>query len=159
MSVSASRASARRIRAAVRVNTNGRAAIAAMVFGGLTVIAASAFSYLVFLILATVPMLAATFLERPGQRQATTSVGALTMATVIPLILGAIATGSERDLLRSPTAWTFVAAAAVIGAGIYFLMPIAAVWFEDMQANGRLRKLRERQNALAADWGPEVAKR
>lgn len=162
MNFSAARVSARRVRAASRASrasANGRAAIAAIVLGGLIVIAASSFSYLVFLMLATVPIFAATFLERPGQRQATISVGALTMATVIPLILGAIATGSERDLLRSPTAWTFVAVAAVIGAGIYFLMPIAAVWFEDMQANGKLRKMREQQEALAADWGPEVAKR
>lgn len=144
---------------ASRITANGRAAIAVIVLGGLIIIAASAFSYLVFLILATMPIFAASLLERPGQRQATVSVAALTMSTVIPLILGAIATGSERDLLRSSTAWMFVAAAAVIGIGIYFLLPVAAVWIEDMQSGARLRKLRERQQALIADWGPEVAKR
>ncbi len=144
---------------ASRISVNGRAAIAAILLGGLIVIATSAISYLIFLMLATVPIFAASFLERPGQRQATTSVGALTMSTVIPLILGAIANGSERDLLRSPTAWMFVGVAAAIGVGIYFLMPVVAVWFEDMQANTKLRKMRERQQALTTDWGPEVAKR
>ncbi len=142
-----------------RVSANGRAAIAAIVLGGMIVIAASAFSYLIFLALATLPIFAASLLERPGQRQATTSVGALTMSTVIPLILGAIATGSDRDLLRSSTAWMFVGLAACIGVGIYFMLPLLAVWVEDMRANTRLRKMRERQQALATDWGPEVAKR
>ena len=112
-----------------------------------------------FLVLATLPIVAASLLERPGQRQATVSVAALTMSTVIPLILGAIASGSERDLLRSPTAWTFVVTSACIGFGIYLMLPVLAVWVEDMRANARLRKLRERQQALAADWGPEVVKR
>jgi hypothetical protein len=144
---------------AQRAGVNGRAAIAAILIGGLIVIAASAISYLIFLILATAPAIAASFLERPGQRQATTSVGALTMATVIPLILGAIATGSDRDLLRSPTAWTFVAAAAAAGIAIYFALPILAVWLEDMRAAARLRKMRERQKELVNDWGAEVAGR
>lgn len=144
---------------ASRISANGRAAIAAIVLGGLIVIAASAFSYLVFLMLATAPIVAASMLERPGQRQATVSVAALTMSTVIPLILGAIATGSDRDLLRSPTAWMFVATAAILGAGIYFMLPVVAVWFEDMRAGTKLRKMRERQQALIADWGPEIAKR
>jgi uncharacterized OsmC-like protein len=81
------------------------------------------------------------------------------MSTVIPLILGAIASGSERDLLRNPAAWMFVAVAACIGIGIYLMLPVLAVWVEDMRANARLRKMRERQQALAADWGPEIAKR
>lgn len=144
---------------ASRMSPNGRAAIAAILLGGLIVIAASAVSYLIFLVLAMLPIFAASLLERPGQRQATTSVGALTMSTVIPLILGAIATGSDRDLLRSPTAWTFVALAAVIGIGIYFMLPVIAVWFEDARANTKLRKMRDRQQALIADWGPEIAKR
>jgi MFS family permease len=144
---------------APRVNANGRAAIAAILLGGLIVIATSAMSYLVFLALATVPAFTASLLERPGRRQATASVGALTMATALPLILGAIATGSERDLLRSSTAWLFVAAAAVIGIGIYFMLPILAVWVEDMRASARLRKMRERQQALVNDWGAEVAGR
>jgi len=158
MYVFAFRASANN-RSASRAGTNGRAAIAAVVLGGLIVIAASALSYLVFLVLATLPIVAASLLERPGQRQATVSVAALTMSTVIPLILGAIASGSERDLLRSPTAWTFVVTAACVGFGIYLMLPVLAVWVEDMRANARLRKLRERQQALAADWGPEVVKR
>lgn len=144
---------------APRSQMNGRVALAAILIGGLIVIAASAISYLIFLVLAAVPAIAASFLERPGQRQATTSVGVLTMATVIPLILGAIATGSDRDLLRSPTAWTFVAVSAAIGFGIYLALPVVAVWMEDMRATSRLRKMRERQKQLATDWGSEVAGR
>jgi len=144
---------------AARSQMNGRIAIAVILIGGLIVIAASAISYLIFLLLAMLPAATASFLERPGQRQATTSVGTLTMATVIPLILGAIATGSDRDLLRSSTAWTFVAAGAVIGIGIYFALPMIAVWMEDMRASTRLRKMRERQTQLVNDWGAEVTGR
>lgn len=144
---------------ASRNQMNGRAALAAILIGGLIVIAASAISYLIFLLLAAVPAIAASFIERPGQRQATTTVGVLTMATAIPLILGAIATGSERELLRSPSAWTFVAVASIAGFVIYLALPMIAVWMEDMRANARLRRMRERQQELIKDWGPEVTGR
>jgi hypothetical protein len=49
-------------RAASRAGTKGRTAIAAIVLGGLIVVAASAFSYLVFLVLATLPIFAASLL-------------------------------------------------------------------------------------------------
>jgi hypothetical protein len=138
---------------------NGRAALSLIGFGLVIVIAASSISYLVFVAAALMPTLAAAIMEKRGQRQMAISVGALTLATVIPLVIGAIATGSQRDLLSSSTAWTFVGIAAVAGFAIYFFMPIANVWFDDMKTQARLRALRERQQQLEKDWGPEVVGR
>jgi hypothetical protein len=122
----------------------------------LAVIAISAFSYLLFVVIALAPAAALAVLERPGQRQATISVGSLTAATVAPLVIGAIAGGSRRDLLASAEAWSFVGAAALAGIAIYLVLPAIAVWIADLRADARLRKLRERQMALEKDWGPEI---
>lgn len=138
---------------------NARAALILIGIGLLIVIAASSVSYLLFVAAAMMPTIAAAIMERRGQRQMAISVGALTLATVIPLVVGAIATGSQRKLLTSSTAWTFVGVAAAAGFAIYFLMPTVNVWFDDMKAQARLKALRERQIQLEKDWGPEVSGR
>ncbi len=138
---------------------NGKVAMGLIGIGLLIVVAMSSISYLLFIAIALVPAIAALLLDRPGQRQATTSVAAMTLATVIPLVLGAIASGSVRNLLGSSVAWTFVGAAAGTGFALYFLMPAASSWMADMRASARLRAIRERQQALEKDWGPEVVRR
>lgn len=142
-----------------QVAANGRAALTLIGVGLIIVVAVSSFSYLVFVAAALMPTIGAAIMERRGQRQMAISVGALTLATVIPLVIGAIATGSQRNLLGSSTAWTFVGLAAAAGFAIYFLMPVANVWIDDMRSQARLKALRERQQQLEKDWGPEVAGR
>lgn len=136
--------------------SNARVIAVVAVIAMMAVIAVSAFSYLLFVIVALAPAAALGVLERPGQRQATISVGSLTAATVAPLVIGAIAGGSRRDLLASAEAWSFVGAAALAGFAIYLVLPAVAVWIADLRADTRLRKLRERQTALEKDWGPEI---
>lgn len=138
---------------------NGKAALGLIGFGLFIFIALSSISYLVFAVAAMMPTLAASIMERRGQRQMAISVGALTLATVLPLVVGAIAGGSQRNLLGSSTAWTFVGLAAAAGFAIYFFMPVINVWFDDMKTQARLKALRERQQQLEKDWGPEVAGR
>jgi hypothetical protein len=144
---------------AAQAAANARAALTLIGVGLVIVVAVSSFSYLVFVAAALMPTIGAAIMERRGQRQMTISVGALTLATVIPLVIGAIATGSHRNLLGSSAAWTFVGLAAAAGFAIYFLMPVANVWIDDMRAQARLKALRERQQQLEKDWGPEVAGR
>lgn len=137
-----------------RANARTIVALCAAVL--LAFVALSSLSYLLFIVVALVPAAALAVLERQGQRQATISVGSLTAATVAPLVIGAIAGGSRRDLLGSAEAWTFVGAAAAAGFAIYLALPAVAVWIADLRADTRLRKLRERQQALEKDWGPEI---
>ena len=129
------------------------AGIALALFG---LVGTRSLNYLAFVALALGPTVAAAILERPGQRAATISLGSLTMATLLPLVMGAIANGSKRDLLTNLTAWSFVAGAVVGGLAIYFILPAATVWVDDMRAQARLRDIRTRQAALERDWGVEV---
>lgn len=135
---------------------NARLIVALSVIILLAVAAVAAFSYLIFIVIALAPAAALAVLERPGQRQATISVGSLTAATVAPLVIGAIAGGSRRDLIASAEAWGFVGAAALAGFTIYLALPAIAVWLADLRADARLRKLRDRQTALEKDWGTEI---
>jgi len=138
------------------VRVNGRLIAAGIFMVLLAMIGTRSLSYLGFVALALMPTFAAAIVERAGQRSATISIGSMTVATLMPLVMGAIANGSSRDLLTSSGAWLFVGGAVAGGAAIYFVMPMATVLLEDMRANARLRELRTRQAQLEQHWGPEV---
>src|ERR1041385_7108133 len=88
----------------------------------LGLIASSSFSYVMFLFLALIPMVAAALLEKRGNRSATICIGSLTLAAALPIVLGAIADGGTRSLITSTTAWMFIAAAVGGGVAIYFVL-------------------------------------
>jgi hypothetical protein len=129
------------------------AGVALVLFG---LIGTKSLGYLGFVALALLPTLAAGIFEKPGRRSATVSIGSMTVATLFPLVLGAIANGGSRNLLTSLEAWTFVGCAVLGGAAIYVAMPAVAVWLDDMRATQRLRELRARQDKLEHDWGAEI---
>src|SRR5258708_33517990 len=64
--------------------------------------------YLGFVGLALLPTLAAAIVEKPGRRSATVSIGSMTGATLLPLVLGAIANSRSRKLLTSLEAGAFL---------------------------------------------------
>jgi 4-hydroxybenzoate polyprenyltransferase len=144
------------IRSSPSLRASGRAAAIGTILLSIGLIASSSFSYVVFILLALVPMIAAALLEKRGNRSATICIGSLTLATVLPIVLGAIADGGSRSLINSATAWIFVAGAVCGGIAIYFVLPTMSVMLDDMRAAARLRELRKRQEALERDWGQEV---
>ena len=148
--------SVRATRVTHSVRTNGRLMAAAIMIVLLGMIGTRSLGYLAFVAIALMPTFAAALLEKTGQRSATISIGSMTAATLMPLVMGAIANGSSRDLLTSSQAWLFVAGAVLGGAAIYFAMPAATVVLEAMRARARLRELRDRQALLEQHWGPEV---
>jgi hypothetical protein len=129
------------------------AGVAIALFG---LIGTRSVEYLAFVAIALGPTCAAALLERPGRRAATISMGSMTVATLLPLVMGAIAGGSRRNLLTSLPAWTFVGGAVLGGLAIYLLLPAVTVWIDDMKSSKRLREIRERQALLERDWGVEV---
>jgi len=145
-----------RARAAAAANTSGRMIAVGVAFAVFALLGTRSLSYLAFAAIALAPTFAAAIIEKPGRRSATISIGSLTVATLMPLILGAIANGSTRNLLSSGTAWTFIAGAVVGGIAIYFVLPTATLLLDDMRANARLRALRAQQGKLEQDWGTEV---
>jgi len=139
-----------------QVRASGRliaAGVAIVLFG---LIGTRSVEYLAFVAIALGPTCAAALLERPGQRAATISMGSMTVATLLPLVMGAIAGGARRNLLTSLPAWTFVGGAVLGGLAIYLLLPAVTVWIDDMKSSKRLREVRDRQALLERDWGPEV---
>ncbi len=139
-----------------RLGASGRLIVAGVGIAVFGLLGTRSLGYLAFVVLALMPTFAAAILEKRGQRAATISIGSMTVATLLPLVLGAIANGSSRDLLHSGSAWTFVAGAVLGGAAIYFVLPTMTVWMEESKAQSRLRHLRERQQKLEKDWGTEV---
>jgi hypothetical protein len=141
---------------ATTLRNGGRGAAVAALVVGLGLIAVNSIAYVGFIAAAFVPMFVAAMLEKPGFRSATICIGSMTMATVLPIVLQAIADGNQRGLLLNPTAWTFVGAAVMGGIGVYFILPTVTLFLDDMKAKARVRALRARQEALERDWGPEV---
>lgn len=139
-----------------QLKVSGRLIAAGLAVALFGLIGTRSIGYLAFVALALGPTIAAAILERPGQRVATISLGSLTTATLLPLVMGAIANGAKRDLLTSLAAWTFVCGAVLGGLAIYFILPAATVWIDDLRASARLRDVRSRQAALEREWGPEV---
>ncbi len=139
-----------------QLRASGRLIAAGIVVALFGLIGTRSLNYLAFVGLALGPTFAAAILERPGQRTATISLGSMTVATLLPLVMGAIANGARRELLTNLTAWTFVGGAVIGGLAIYFILPAATVWVDDMRSSARLRDIRARQARLEQDWGVEV---
>lgn len=139
-----------------QLRASGRVLAAGLIVALLGLVGARSIEYLGFIALALMPTLAAAIIERAGQRVATVSIGSMTVATLLPLVMGAIAKGAHRDLLTSLPAWTFVGGAVVGGIAIYFALPAASVWIDSARATGRLRDIRAKQAQLERDWGAEV---
>jgi hypothetical protein len=128
-------------------------AIVAMIGG---IASFSSVTHLYFMVVAMAPTIALAIIERPGNRVATTSVGALTAATVLPLLFGAMTREPKRELFDNATAWAFVGVAVSAGILIYVLLPVSAGLFHDQRLRARRRLLRDRQEALEEEWGAEV---
>jgi len=139
-----------------QLRASGRLIAAGVAIALFGLIGTRSVEYLAFVAIALGPTCAAALLERPGQRAATISMGSMTVATLLPLVMGAIAGGARRNLLTSLSAWTFVGGAVLGGLAIYLLLPAVTVWIDDMKSSKRLREIRDRQALLERDWGAEV---
>jgi len=139
-----------------QLRASGRLIAAGVAIALFGLIGTRSVDYLAFVAIALGPTCAAAILERPGQRAATISMGSMTVATLLPLVMGAIANGARRNLLTSLSAWTFVGGAVLGGLAIYLLLPAVTVWVDDMKSSRRLRDVRDRQALLERDWGVEV---
>lgn len=111
---------------------------------------------LYFVVIALVPAGFAAIIEPRGQRAAAISIGVITIATVVPLILGSMTTSKGRDLLTSSVAWAYVGGAVLLGLAIFLALPAGAVWRADRRAKRRIQELRARQKTIEEEWGPEV---
>jgi hypothetical protein len=111
---------------------------------------------LYFAVLALMPAGFAAVVEPRGQRTAAISIGVVTIATVVPLILGSMTSHSGRDLFISSLAWAYVGGAVLCGVAIYLALPAGAVWRHDRRAKQRVQQLRARQKTIEEEWGPEV---
>lgn len=132
-----------------------RLLVAGLTIAFLVTIATQSMSYLPFIALALVPAAVAAWFERTGERAASTAIASMTVATLLPQLFGAI-NAEGRDLLYNPAAWSFICAAVLSGIAVYLLLPAATVWLDDRRADRRLKKLRQMQDDLERDWGPEV---
>jgi hypothetical protein len=130
--------------------------LALVVLGIGVVLGTYSMHLLYFVVLALVPAATAALIEPPGQRAATIAIASLTMATILPLVLGTMMVQIHRDLLTSTAAWSYVGGAVLAGLAIFLCLPAGTAWREDRRAKRRIQGLRKRQQQIEEEWGPEV---
>jgi hypothetical protein len=107
-----------------------------------------------------IPTLVAFLADRDPERTAPMTVGALNfvgcMAFVIRLWQGNNTLAGALAMLSDPFVWFGMYGAAAVGWGFYYgIPPVVAGWIA-MRAQARIDKLKAEQEALVAEWGPEV---
>lgn len=130
--------------------------LAMMVLGVAFILGLYSLHMLYFVLLALLPAATAAIIEPRGQRAATIAIASLTAATVLPLVLDSMMTGTHRDLLTSGAAWSYVGGAVLAGLAIFLCLPAGTAWREDRRAKRRVQVLRQRQQEIEEEWGPEV---
>ncbi|MBI3453720.1 MAG: hypothetical protein HY057_12995 [Rhodospirillales bacterium] len=119
--------------------------------GGLAIVSPPLF---LFALGGFAPTIVALIVDRDPEKYAAISVGALSVAAMLPYGIDTLA--KNRPILNDVYAWLVVYGAAAIGWAIYIVMPSLAVVLADLGVDMRQRELRRRQETLIKEWGPEV---
>lgn len=106
------------------------------------------------------PTMVAYVTDRNDDKSAAITVGALNfvgcMIFVIHLWQHENTVAGAMRILGNPFAWFAMYGGAGVGWGLYYgIPPMVAVWIAS-RARGRIESFKERQRALAEEWGEEV---
>jgi hypothetical protein len=114
----------------------------------------------ILLAVGLVPTAVAFVVDRDPDKTAPMTVGALNfvgvMVFAIDLWRGRHSLSGVMALLGDPFTWLGMYGAAAVGWALYYGIPPAVAMWTAMRAEARINRLRERQQDLAEEWGPEV---
>ncbi|HEV7372136.1 hypothetical protein [Arenibaculum sp.] len=114
----------------------------------------------VLLAVGLVPTAVAFVIDRDPDKTAPMTVGALNfvgvMVFAIQLWQGRHSLAGVMTLLGDPFTWLGMYGAAAVGWALYYGIPPAVAMWTAMRAETRIARLREHQQDLAEEWGPEV---
>lgn len=111
----------------------------------------------VYLLIAGLPTAAIFMIDDDPEQRGIFSVGTLNLAGAMPFVLL-----SAIGYLRQPPLWTGAAyfwpfAGAVLGAALYYGVPMLVRHLARAEEARENRRLSERQQVLVEEWGPNVS--
>jgi hypothetical protein len=111
----------------------------------------------IYLLIAGLPTAAIFMIDDDPEQRGIFSVGALNLAGATPFVLL-----SAVGYLRQPPLWTATAYlwpffGAVVGATLYFGVPMLVRHLARVEEARENRRLTERQQVLVEEWGPNVS--
>lgn len=111
----------------------------------------------VYLLIAVLPTAAIFMIDDDPEQRGVFSVGSLNLAGAAPFVLLSLV-----GYLRAPPLWTGTAylwplAGAVLGALLYYGIPMIVRHMARVEEERENRRLSERQQVLVEEWGPNVS--
>jgi hypothetical protein len=111
-------------------------------------------------LLGMIPTFVVLFTDNDPNRSGTAAVGSMNFAGVVPFAIDLWVKGQTMDyvfhMLRDPTTWFVMFAAAAVGHLILAAIPPALTTLTLARYEVRLKALKESLEALKAAWGPDV---
>ncbi|NNG02823.1 MAG: hypothetical protein HKM95_01820 [Inquilinus sp.] len=108
-----------------------------------------------------VPTIVAAIVDRSREHHAMLAVGSLNLAGLVPALLnlwaGGHTIGGAGRVLADPYAWLAGFGAAGVGWLLVLGLPKLLELAMTLRNEAEIRRLQERQTALVAEWGPDVA--
>jgi hypothetical protein len=114
----------------------------------------------IFFILAMMPAIVASFLDRTHSRSKFHTVFACNLAGTLPFLGNIIknhgANAEIQDVMGDPFNWLIIYAAAAFGWLLVYAAPAFATGFINMLHQGQIARLERMQRKIVAEWGHEV---
>ena len=110
-----------------------------------------------YLLIAVLPTAAIFMIDDDPEQRGVFTVGSLNLAGAAPFVLLSLV-----GYLRAPPLWTGTAylwplAGAVLGALLYYGIPMIVRHMARVEEERENRRLSERQQVLVEEWGPNVS--
>lgn len=111
----------------------------------------------VYLLIASLPTAAIFMIDEDPEQRGVFSVGSLNIAGAAPFVLlSAIGTLKQSPLWMG-TAYMWPYFGAILGAVLYFGVPLITRHLARVEEERENRRLSERQQVLVEEWGPNVS--
>ena len=132
--------------------------IGSLVFFAALAIGLGSPTLLLFMIVGFAPTVAAGLIDEDPEKHSAIAVGAMSVAAMIPLILGQLTASSSSgySVLGDSFAWLTVYGAAGIGWAIHAAVPAVTLMLSDMRADWKRKELKKLQDSLVEEWGQDV---
>lgn len=116
---------------------------------------------LTLIMVGMMPTFVALLTDTDPEKSATSSVGAMNIAGLVPFLIDLWVKGQTMEnafiILRTPANWLIILGAAAIGQLIVFAVPQAMASMTFIHAESRIKNLKRNLDQLKASWGPDVA--
>ncbi|MBC8790432.1 MAG: hypothetical protein C6Y20_02385 [Tagaea sp. CACIAM 22H2] len=111
----------------------------------------------VYLLIAGLPTLAMLMMDDDPEQRGVFAVGALNLAGALPFVLLSVVGNMRFTPLWTLNAYMWPFLGALLGATLYYGVPMLVRYLAKVEEERENRRLGERQQALVEEWGANVA--